>query len=384
MKKKIGIIGAGITGLALGNLLKKNNINFTIYEKNDEINLGEGFGIQLSINGIKILNKIGFDKFDKNQKSIPNKLDFFSILNGNKICDLHISYFNSEEEQYSCLKRSSLIKFLKENLFSNSIQFGKKVSTINDSNSKVEIKFQDNSSDNVDYLVVCDGIFSPTRTILDNNFPKAKYSGSIAIRSAIKGNLNNKNISVFIGPNLHLVTYPINNQNDLSVIAVIKKKMNKEDLENHKEIIDQNFILKTLNTSVLKNNDKLIKLFDSKLSCWPIFISQRYFKPKADNILFLGDAFFAFLPTLAQGASQGIESAYEFSEMFNKNEIIKSEDFYKIRIKRSNLINKRSQTNYFVFHLANPFLVFLRNFTLKILVQNKKFLNVYLGNVFRN
>ena len=38
MKKKIGIIGAGITGLALGNLLKKNNINFTIYEKNDEIN----------------------------------------------------------------------------------------------------------------------------------------------------------------------------------------------------------------------------------------------------------------------------------------------------------------------------------------------------------
>ena len=103
MKKKIGIIGAGITGLVLGNLLKKNNINFTIYEKNDEINLGEGFGIQLSINGIKILNKIGFDKFDKNQKSIPNKLDFFSILSGNRICDLNLSYFNSKEEQYSCL-----------------------------------------------------------------------------------------------------------------------------------------------------------------------------------------------------------------------------------------------------------------------------------------
>ena len=72
MKKKIGIIGAGITGLALGNLLKKNNINFTIYEKNDEINLGEGFGIQLSINGIKILLPISKGNFQKQNILICN------------------------------------------------------------------------------------------------------------------------------------------------------------------------------------------------------------------------------------------------------------------------------------------------------------------------
>ena len=77
-----------------------------------------------------------------------------------------------------------------------------------------------------------------------------------------------------------------------------------------------------------------------------------------------------------------IDNSYLYNDGDLNNDNI--EDFYKIRIKRSNLINKRSQINYFVFHLANPFLVFLRNFTLKILVKNKKFLNVYLGNVFRN
>ena len=43
--------------------LKKNlNFEFIIYEKEDNLNLDEGFGIQLSTNSIYILNKIGFDK----------------------------------------------------------------------------------------------------------------------------------------------------------------------------------------------------------------------------------------------------------------------------------------------------------------------------------
>ena len=49
MKKKIAIIGAGIAGLTLGNLLQSNsNYEFTIYEKRETLNLDEGFGVQLS------------------------------------------------------------------------------------------------------------------------------------------------------------------------------------------------------------------------------------------------------------------------------------------------------------------------------------------------
>ena len=48
MKKKIGIIGAGISGLILANLLMKNSkYDFTIYEKNSSLNLSEGYGVQL-------------------------------------------------------------------------------------------------------------------------------------------------------------------------------------------------------------------------------------------------------------------------------------------------------------------------------------------------
>ena len=40
------------------------------------LNLDEGFGIQLSANSVSILNKIGFDQLDKNEKYHPTKLDF--------------------------------------------------------------------------------------------------------------------------------------------------------------------------------------------------------------------------------------------------------------------------------------------------------------------
>ena len=57
MKKKIAIIGAGIGGLTLANLLQKNSdFEFMIYEKEETLNLKEGFGIQLGVNSVSILN----------------------------------------------------------------------------------------------------------------------------------------------------------------------------------------------------------------------------------------------------------------------------------------------------------------------------------------
>ena len=41
------------------------------------------------------------------------------------------------------------------------------------------------------------------------------------------------------------------------------------------------------------------------------------------------------------------------------------------------MANQRSKLNYFIFHLSNPILVLIRNMILKIVVNNKKFLNKY-------
>ena len=59
--KNIAIVGAGISGLYIANLLQNDpNYNFTIYEKRSKPDINDGYGIQLSANSIKLLNEIGF------------------------------------------------------------------------------------------------------------------------------------------------------------------------------------------------------------------------------------------------------------------------------------------------------------------------------------
>ena len=85
--KKVAIIGAGISGLFIANLFKMNpNYQVTIYEKNISITLEEGYGVQLSVNSIRILNEIGFRKFENNEKFTPEKINIYSYENSNKIC----------------------------------------------------------------------------------------------------------------------------------------------------------------------------------------------------------------------------------------------------------------------------------------------------------
>ena len=219
MKKKVAIIGSGIAGLTLANLLKINsNFEFIVYEKRDILNLEEGFGLQLSVNSISILNKIGFNQLNKNEKYHPSKLDFYSI-DYNKICDLDLTAFNFENVKYTTLKRSILIKFLKEKLLSNQIMFGKTINDIEQINEKTNIHFNDGSKDTVDYLVVSDGVFSKTKSIIENKIFKPIYFKSIAIRTLIKAkeifNFDYSNISLIMGSNAHLVMYPINQNQEL-------------------------------------------------------------------------------------------------------------------------------------------------------------------------
>ena len=60
-----------------------------------------------------------------------------------------------------------------------------------------------------DYLVICDGVFSKSKSFILNDDVKAKYYNSVALRGTIK-NYKNRDISVYLGPNFHFVIYPIN------------------------------------------------------------------------------------------------------------------------------------------------------------------------------
>ena len=382
--KKVVIIGAGISGLLIANLLRQDsNYKVTLYEKNNSINLEKGYGVQLSVNSIKLLNKIGFQTINSQNKFNPNKVDFYSLKNKNKICDLDISVFNTYEAKYTTLQRTTLVEFLKDKLPNNLIQYNKKVNKVSSQNEIIDLTFEGNSSAECDFLIISDGVFSSTKSLIANKDIKPKYFKSLAIRATIDQknlkHINNSNISLFLGSNFHSVIYPVNKDNEFNFIGILRKNLSENEIKNSSLFKDEDFISSILlDLSHQIDQDILNNL--KNIKCFPIFTSEEIYHPKQKNIFLIGDAFFALPPTFAQGASQAIEIAFELYKNFQNG----SNEFTNTRIKRTKIINKKSKLNHFAFHLSNPFMVITRDLLMKYLVKNKKFINSYFGKIYKN
>ncbi len=375
MKKRIAIIGSGIAGLTAANLLIKNSdFEVMVYEKEKMLTLDEGYGIQLSTNSISILNKIGFNNIGNNDIFNPLKLNFYSI--DNKICDLDLSKFNNNSAKYTTLQRSTLIEFLKDKLFTNNFRFGKEIKKISKLKDKLLINFKDNTNDLVDFIIVSDGVFSNTKSIIENKIIKPKYNGSVAIRTVVKFseefNYDSKNISLIMLPKAHIVIYPINKKNDFNVVCIVREKLS------------QNYDINSIISKKILSIDKNFKnLFNGDLKLWPVYITKKPMQSIYSNVFYLGDAFYTFSPALAQGASQSIESAYELFNLILENKKNIKNLYFKKRLKKTNIVNNRSKLNYFSFHLSNSLIVKIRNFIIKKISQSDKYLNYYLRNIYQ-
>ena len=364
----------------IANLFKKNlNYQITVFEKNSSNDVEEGYGIQLSVNSIKLLNKIGFDKFQNDKKFNPEKINFYSIKSLNKICDLNISDFNSEDFKYTTLKRSDLVNFLKTGI-KNLIKNNHSVSKIDQDSQNIKLTFENSETVECDYLIISDGVFSKSKNLISSNQAKPKYNNTLAIRGMIPSSseIDHKNISLFLGSDFHHVIYPINQNGDLNFIAIMKYNLSLNEQKNHSLFGDENFIKKILDNFPLE-----IKKFSNEikeLKIFPVFVSENFFILKNNNIHLIGDAFFTFPPSFAQGASQSIEGAFELFKSIENNT---EGNFFKNRVIKTKMVNNRSKLNQFVFHFSNPVSTIIRNFFLKRLVKNKRFLESYLGKVYK-
>jgi len=376
--KKIAIIGGGISGLYFANLLQKNqHYQYKVFEKKSHFELNDGYGIQLSVNSIKLLNDIGFKNIETNEIYFPKKVNFYDAKNCKKISDIDISKFNYENNRYTTLKRSTLLNFLLKNIPESNIVQGCELNSIN-YQDKISLLFSNNHVEQFDYLLASDGVFSKCKSVIFQKKTTPKYFNSVALRGNIK-NIESPDISVYLGSNFHFVIYPVNQNKEFNFISIIRKSIKKE------QIIDKNYFenYEFLQSLVNEISSKTLFNFKDKIEnikSFPIFISDKFKKPEKRNIFFSGDALYAFPPSFAQGASQSIEASKEVYEEIENN----TNTYYQKRYEKIKLVNSRSILNHFAFHLSNPLTILIRNIAIKYLSKNKKFLENYLGKIYKN
>ena len=131
-------------------------------------------------------------------------------------------------------------------------------------------------------------------------------------------------------------------------------------------------------------NINLKSIFDGDLKAWPLYFTPNILPSKNNKVFYIGDAFNGFLPTLAQGAGQSIESAFELFNLIKDNKPDTQNIYFRKRSKRAIIIRKRSNLNFFVFHFSSSIMQKIRNIFMKFLVKRKSFINYYLGSIYRN
>ena len=336
MKRRISIIGGGITGLTTAIALGQKGIPSTIYEQ--AASLEEvGAGIWLQPNAIHVLDTLGLkpkiekagaliDKMEitdpsfKPHKTIPSSIA--TDAHGNKTIGIH---------------RAKLQKILyaKAKEYAN-IHFGKKYINHTETKGNIEIQFED-GKETTDILLGADGINSKVR---NSFYPNAKTRNAEQMcwrgiaNLELPEQLKNKGKEAW-GKNVRFGFSEIDSQNNVYWFAVLKKQAQIPSTDELPSFFS-NFNPIASQLIRATENIHMAELGDLKrLANW-----------HKEMVCLLGDAAHATTPNMGQGAGQGIEDAYYFAHFISSHDDPKNafKLFEKSRRKKVDYIVNNSWT----------------------------------------
>ena len=346
----IAIIGAGISGLALGIILQRNRIPCVIFEKSEKIS-EYGAGISLSPNGLVVLKNLDVLDDLKLLSRQPKSAIFFS--NNNKINQISVDVLTTT--------RKSLYKVLLDKFYdlNGEIHFSHEVEDI-DKETKT-LKFDNKKSMHVEHIIACDGIRSLCQKKISSKFNEPKYSGYYVWRTIFPS--DQTNIHFHLGSNFHVVSYPVDSQRS-SLVAAIKSNNQLNESWKQKGSIQN--LISEIPASILKNYPSLMD--NDGVYKWGVFLRPNVKHLFDKNITYVGDAAHPIVPFIGQGACLALEDSYVLGNLINKyqnNFTIAQSKYHQLRIKRVRSIYRKSLNQGRLNHLKNPFLVFLRNMLMK-------------------
>jgi 2-polyprenyl-6-methoxyphenol hydroxylase-like FAD-dependent oxidoreductase len=316
---KVAIIGGGIGGLTAANALKAMSYEVVVYERASQ--LGEvGAGLQIGPNAVKVLRALGLEESllaiaCEPTNIVSLKWDDASLRFREPLRAIAQQNYGA---RYLTAHRADLHDLLRERLPAASINLDATcVDCTSDGNTAVAT-FADGKQIECDILVGADGIHSVIREKLFGVSP-ARFTHQICWRAMIPMDLvptrvgpngsvvlDHGEYSGWIGPNGHVICYPIRSGEVFNIFAGRVSE----------EWVDESWTAPSTNAELIAAyagwNDTLLNLFMHAGDCFKWGIRDRDPLPAwvRGRIALLGDAAHPMMPTLAQGAAISIEDGY--------------------------------------------------------------------------
>ena len=315
--RPIFIAGAGIGGLTAALALAARDFRVVVLEKAERLE-EIGAGLQLSPNASRVLVALGLKEGLARRAVVPEAISVMSARAGGELVRLPLGEAAGERAgaPYWVVHRAdlqaALVAQAKDNpaielrlgcQFEDSAAHAKGLTIVHRSGNS-------RGHDLAAALIGADGVWSTVRQHL---FPEVQpqFSGLIAWRGTLDAtqlprDYTSRRVQLWMGPNAHLVAYPIAGGRQINVVAVVPGAWNQPGLN---PLGDDGEIRQVFAPTRWPAPARMMVGAVDIWRKWALYGVPYGCEWSKGRIALLGDAVHAMLPFAAQGAAMAIEDA---------------------------------------------------------------------------
>ena len=368
MGKTALIAGGGIGGLAAAFALGRAGWGVQLFERAAEFS-EVGAGIQMGPNVTRVLDGWGLTEALNHVAAFPSHLQVRNASSGHELGVLPLGDTTRQRygAPYATIHRADILGLLLtavQQQAATELRLDSELAGYIQNEQRVLVRPREGASIEGDLLVGADGLWSPVRQwLLNDGMPRV--TGHLAYRAlvsqaALPKTLRSQHVTVWLGPRLHVVQYPVRRGEWLNVVAIVHDEGGKaaSDATNW----DQNATVAGLRTSLAGTCSALQDLINA-MTGWRLWaLCDRNpmagaHEHGAGRVVLIGDAAHPMRPYLAQGAGMAIEDAAELERVMSSQPGVDNVptalgQFAHARWQRNARVQARSIRNGEIFHAS--------------------------------
>ena len=363
------IVGGGIGGLSAALGAAEAGQKSIVLEQAPQF--GEvGAGLQLGPNGMAVLDRFGLMDEISKLSVFPKRLVLKDVYTGKELVSLELGeeFKQRYGAPYAVMHRSDLHRVLLEACEANpliTLKTNQKIDKVEEKDGQVVVTNANGGITTGKAAVGADGIWSKTRPNVaqDDVVPSGyvAYRGTLPIQE-LTDDLDLDDVIMWIGPNLHLVQYPVRRKELYNQVVVFKSYDYEPGSPNWREWGTPEELERRFAGSHPLVQNALT--FINRQFRWPMADRNPIENWTQGNITLLGDAAHPMLQYLAQGGVQALEDASYLADMLiehGDNFAKAFQEYQQERQPRSARVQTTARQWGEILHAEEPTAILLRN-----------------------
>lgn len=369
------VAGGGIGGLAAGVALARTGASVRLIERTDH--WGEvGAGIQLGPNVTRILQAWGLTSELAQVAAMPTRLQARDACTGQVLGTLPLGE-RAERlygAPYACIHRADLHALLlaAATRLGVDLRLGQSGARLAQQGEALTLQTDQGERWAASALIGADGLWSRTRVELGLT-DAPRFSGHLAYRALVSqdrlpAQLRTDQVTVWMGPHLHVVHYPVQAGRGLNLVAIVHGSL-PADAQSWEAMAQPASLFHALGPVATELLERLQAMQGWRL--WALHDRPPLSGPAQmaqGHVALLGDAAHPMRPYLAQGAGMAIEDAQALAQVWGGAGLVheRLQRYAQARWLRNARVQARAIRNGEIFHARGP-VAWGRNASLRLL-----------------